>query len=370
MRLGRPLYRVVTCSLYGEPVRTSADFAVAVDHGPEVVRTADTVLIPPFGSPDRAMPADVPDRVGRLLSGMKRGSRLVSLCGAAYLLAVVGRLDGRSATTHWVLTEDFRREFPRVALNADVLFVDDDDVLAAAGAAAGIDLCLHVMRRDHGANVANRVARFCVVPPHRDGGQRQYIEHSVPAFVETSTEPAGTWALENLGERLSLTALARHADMSVRTFTRCFCDETGMSPNRWLLEQRIHRARRLLERTELPVDVITSDSGLGTAAGMRRTSSASSACPLGVPTYLRRGSGELNDAQSHDQVQRTMDAFSTASHVCLPKRDGSLCRSLSAQAPTPELPWSTRRPRPGTRRVAARVASQRAAPSRLPRADW
>jgi transcriptional regulator GlxA family with amidase domain len=267
---GRPLYRVVTCSRDGGPVPTKADFAITVDHGPEVLRKADTVVIPPFGSPDSPMPPQLPEQVAPLLHAMKRGSRLVSLCGAAYLLAAVGRLDDRPATTHWILTDDFRREFPRVALDPDVLFVDDGDVLTAAGAAAGIDLCLHLVRNDHGAEVANRVARFCVVPPHRDGGQRQFIERAVPVVVEASTEGARAWALEHLGERLSLATLARRANMSVRTFTRRFREETAMSPNRWLLEQRVDLARRLLETTDLPVEVIATETGLGTGAGMRQ----------------------------------------------------------------------------------------------------
>ena len=267
---GRPLYRVVTCSLDGGPVRTNADFSVAVDHGPEVVDTADTVVIPPFGSVDLPLPLDLPGLVAPMLRGMKRGSRLVSLCGAAYLLAAIGRLDDRPATTHWILTNEFRREFPRVTLDPDVLFVDDGDVLTAAGAAAGVDLCLHLVRRDHGAEAANRVARYCVVPPHRDGGQRQYIERAVPTVVEASTEHARAWAMEHLGERLSLATLARRANMSVRTFTRRFRDETGMSATRWLLEQRVDLARQLLETTDLPVELVATETGLGTSAGMRQ----------------------------------------------------------------------------------------------------
>jgi transcriptional regulator GlxA family with amidase domain len=267
---GRPLYQVVTCSLDGRPVRTNADFTVAVDHGPELVHTADTVVIPPFGSIDRPMEPLLPERVAPLLAGMKPASRLVSLCGAAYLLATIGRLDDRPATTHWMLTATFRGEFPRVSIDPDVLFVDDGDVLTSAGAAAGVDLCLHIVRRDHGADVANRVARYCVVPPHRQGGQQQYIERAVPPIVETSTVGARAWALEHLGERLSLDTLARKANMSVRTFTRRFREETGVSPNCWLLGQRVDLVRRLLETTDLPIERIASETGFGTATGMRQ----------------------------------------------------------------------------------------------------
>jgi transcriptional regulator GlxA family with amidase domain len=265
----RPLYRVVTCSLDGAAVRSNADFAVAVDHGPEVVATADTVVIPPFGSIERPMPAEIPALVAPLLAEMKQGSRLVSLCGAAYLLAAIGRLDDRPATTHWLLTGTFRERFPRVAIDPDVLFVDDGDLLTAAGAAAGVDLCLHLVRRDHGAEVANRVARYCVVPPHREGGQRQYIAHAVPPVVETSTAEVRAWAVEHLAERLPLELLAARAHMSVRTFTRRFREETGLSPTRWLLAQRVDLARSLLETTDLSVEHIATEAGFGTAVGLR-----------------------------------------------------------------------------------------------------
>jgi len=267
---GQPLYSVVTASIDGRPVRTTADFALAVDHGPEVLGRADTAVIPPFGSIDRPTPPELPPKVERALSAVRPGSRLVSLCGAAYLLATLGRLDDRPATTHWILTDAFREEFPRVRLDPDVLFVDDGDVLTAAGAAAGIDLCLHLVRTDHGVEVANRVARFCVVPPHRDGGQRQFVDRAVPAAETASTAPGRAWALEHLGERLSLSELARRSNMSVRTFTRRFREETGTSPTRWLLGQRVDQARRLLEVTDLPVEVIATEVGLGTAAGMRQ----------------------------------------------------------------------------------------------------
>lgn len=267
---GRPFYKVLTCSLDGRPVRTDADFAVTVDHGAEAIRKADTVIVPPFGSLDDPLEPEAVERVAAALRGMKEHSRLVSLCGAAYLLAAIGRLDGRPATTHWALTTHFRREFPRVALDPDVLFVDNGDVLTAAGAAAGVDLCLHLVRRDHGAEAANRVARHCVVPPHRDGGQRQYIKRAIPTDVAASTDGARTWALERLGQRHTLSALARRANMSVRTFTRRFRDETGTSPNRWLLEQRVDFARRLLETTDLSVELIATETGFGTGAGMRQ----------------------------------------------------------------------------------------------------
>jgi transcriptional regulator GlxA family with amidase domain len=178
-------------------------------------------------------------------------------------------LDGRPATTHWLWADLFREQHPDVLLDPQVLFVDDGDVLTSAGVAAGVDLCLHLVRRDHGAAVANRAARRCVVPPWRSGGQSQFIERHVPAVTETSTAAARAWALEHLAEPLDLAALAARARMSVRTFTRRFRDETGLSPARWLAEQRVDRARHLLETTDLPVDQVARHSGFGTAAALR-----------------------------------------------------------------------------------------------------
>ena len=267
---GRRLYQVLTCSIDGGPVRTSADFAVAVDHGPEILRDADTVVIPPFGSQDDPLSDELLEQVESVLIQMRQRTRLVSLCGAAYLLAALGRLDGRPATTHWQLTTAFRQVFPAVSLKPDVLFVDDGDVLTAAGAAAGVDLCLHLVRRDHGADTANRVARHCVVAPHREGGQRQFIEHAMPPVTMASTTRARQWALDHLDEPLTLEAFAQAACMGVRTFTRRFRQETAMSPNTWLLTHRIHLARRLLETTDLPIDAIAHRSGFGTPTIMRK----------------------------------------------------------------------------------------------------
>jgi transcriptional regulator GlxA family with amidase domain len=186
------------------------------------------------------------------------------------VLAAAGLLDGRPATTHWRHADRFRSLFPRVRLNPDVLFVDDGDVLTSAGVTAGIDLCLHVVRRDHGSETANRVARRCVVPAWRDGGQSQFIERPLPAVNEATTGPTRAWALERLDDPLDLRTLAGHARMSVRTFTRRFRDETGMSPNRWLTRQRVERARHLLEATDLPIDRVARDAGFGTATAMRQ----------------------------------------------------------------------------------------------------
>jgi transcriptional regulator GlxA family with amidase domain len=186
------------------------------------------------------------------------------------VLAAAGLLDDRPATTHWAYADDFRDRYPRVKLDPDVLFVDDGDVLTSAGVAAGLDLCLHVIRRDHGSEVANRAARRCVVPPWRDGGQSQFIERPMPALGDSTTAATRAWALDRLDRQLTLEQLAEHARMSVRTFTRKFRDETGQSPGRWLVLQRVEHARRLLETTDLPIERVAAQAGLGTAASLRQ----------------------------------------------------------------------------------------------------
>ncbi|TXS30194.1 helix-turn-helix domain-containing protein [Streptomyces sp. ms191] len=267
---GRPLYEIVTCAPVAGPVRTDADFAVNVEHGPEALATADTVVVPasyelgPVYEEGRLTP-----ELAAALAHIRPGTRLVSICTGGYVLAAAGWLDGRPATTHWSSAEHFQRLFPSVRVDADVLFVDDGDVLTSAGVAAGIDLCLHIVRRDHGTAVANEVARRTVVPPHRDGGQAQYIERPLPDPGAATTTAARAWALAHLHEPLQLRDLAVRESMSVRTFTRRFREEVGVSPGQWLTRQRIERARHLLESTDLPVDKIARDAGFGTPQSLR-----------------------------------------------------------------------------------------------------
>ncbi|QPP07016.1 helix-turn-helix domain-containing protein [Streptomyces bathyalis] len=261
-------YEVITCSVDGRPVRSDSDFGIVVGHGPEVLRTADTVVIPPFDMSQATAPLSEP--VARALDLIPPGARTVSICTGAFVLAAAGRLDGRPAATHWALADDFRRLFPAVELDADVLFVDDGDVLTSAGAASGMDVCLHVVRKDHGAELANRVARCCVVPPWRDGGQAQYIEHPVPDAPDAGTSATRQWALERLHLPLTMSDLAGHARMSGRTFARRFREEVGMSPGRWVIQQRVARARHLLESSELSVDQVASRVGFATAASLRQ----------------------------------------------------------------------------------------------------
>jgi len=261
-------YEVLTCTVDGQPVTTNADFVISVGHDSEVLATADTVVIPPF---DVSLVADgLPAPVVDALALVPTNARIVSICTSAVLLAAAGLLDGRPATTHWKLSERFRREYPAVQLDDDVLFVDDGNVLTSAGAAAGVDMCLHLVRNDHGSQVANRVARECVVPPWREGGQAQYIDQPVPDASIASTSATRQWAMERLHLPLTQTDLADHARMSLRTFARRFRDEVGTSPGRWLIQQRVARARELLESSDLSVDRIAGQVGFATGTSLRQ----------------------------------------------------------------------------------------------------
>ncbi|MEV6112670.1 helix-turn-helix domain-containing protein [Streptomyces sp. NPDC052109] len=261
-------YEVLTCTVDGRPVHTSADFTVGVAHGPEILPTADTVVV--TSMPPAYIPTELPDEVAAALARIRPDARIVSICTAAFVLAEAGLLDGRRATTHWQVADAFRRRFPRVDLDPDVLFVADGRMLTSAGAASGVDICLHIVRTDHGSELANSVARRCVVPPFRDGGQAQYIEQPVPVSGAASTAGTRAWALERLDEPLSLSDLAGHARMSLRTFIRRFNDEVGLSPGRWLIQQRVARARHLLESSDLPVDRIAAEVGFTTGASLRQ----------------------------------------------------------------------------------------------------
>lgn len=271
---GERLYEVATCGVTAGEVRTAVDFSIVVQHGGELLAAADTVVLPPAYSMLDLVGAGspLPEEVTAALALIPASARKVAICTGAFVLAAAGFLDGRKVTTHWGESARLARLFPAVSVDEDVLYVHDDDVYTSAGVAAGIDLCLHLVRSDHGSRVANQVARACVVPPSRTGGQAQYIERPVPASPEgaSGTAAVRAWALENLGRQLSLLELAGEAGMSVRTFTRQFRLETGISPGEWLTQQRVDFARHLLEATDLPVDRIAERAGFGTAASLRQ----------------------------------------------------------------------------------------------------
>jgi transcriptional regulator GlxA family with amidase domain len=290
---GRPLYRVRVATVDGGPVRTSAGYAVLPDHDLGLLETADTVVVPGVhgGGP---MNGVVSPAVAGALTRAAAHARIVSICTGAFVLAAARLLDGRPATTHWMHAATFARLFPQVRLDPDVLFVDDGDLLTSAGNAAGIDLLLHLVRRDHGSEVATSVARRRVVSPWRDGGQSQFIDSPLPEPDGTGTADTRAWALARLGEPLTLTQLAAQAGLSVRTFTRRFRQETGLSPQRWLTQQRVALARRLLESTDTPVERVAGEAGFGTTASLRQhLHAAIGVAPL---TYRRSFRGASTSA--------------------------------------------------------------------------
>jgi transcriptional regulator GlxA family with amidase domain len=264
-RDGRPGYEVVICAAEPGPVPTTGGLDLHVLHGLDAVRDADTVLVAGTGAPFEPEPRIV----AALREAAADGKRIASLCTGAFQLAEAGLLEGRRATTYWAHAGELRRRYPEVDLCADVLFVQDGPYLTASGYAAGIDLCLHVIRTDYGAAVANQVARLALVAPVRPGGQTQFTETPLPPERGEACADTRGWAMRNLDKPLTLTDLARHAGVSVRTLTRRFHAESGVSPLQWLLHQRIERAKELLETTALPMDQVARASGLGTADSLR-----------------------------------------------------------------------------------------------------
>ncbi|MDP4508877.1 GlxA family transcriptional regulator [Nonomuraea turcica] len=283
---GEKLYEVVTCSEGRQPVRCSAGYSVLPDHDLDVLDTADTVLVPGIHAGRAMKDGTISDTLYAALQGRPR---MMSICTGSFVLAAAGLLDGRPATTHWREAARFAALFPEVKLDADVLFVDDGDVLTSAGVAAGMDLCLHVIRRDHGSEVANRAARRCVMPPWREGGQAQYVERPLPYETAGGTAATRAWMLAHLETPLDLSALAEHARMSVRTFTRRFREETGVSPAKWLTGQRVQHARHLLETTDLGVEEVARRAGFGTAVSLRQhLHAAVGVAPLAYRHTFRR----------------------------------------------------------------------------------
>ena len=263
-----PWYRFVVCSADEPPIRTSWGSFSIVDVSPlSALDRADTIVIPAWPGPDRPAPPEVLDALRR---AHRRGARLLTLCSGAFLAAQAGLLDGLAATTHWYYAERLARQFPSVEVRPDVLYVDAGQVLTSAGTAAGIDLCLHVVRRDHGAEVANAVARRMVVPPQRHGGQAQFAEAPVPCCPDDDPLAAVVdWAVANLDHELTIEVLSARAAMSPRTFARRFRAATGTTPLQWVLRQRVLLAQRLLETTDDSVERIAQEVGFSSATVLR-----------------------------------------------------------------------------------------------------
>jgi transcriptional regulator GlxA family with amidase domain len=259
-----PRYEPVVCGP-APTVRAAHGFGIAVAAGLEALERAQTVIVPGVQRHDGFDPAVL----DALRAAAARGARMASICTGAFVLAAAGLLDGRRATTHWRHVDELRERFPRVRVEPGVLYVDEGDLLTSAGVAAGIDLCLHLLRSDHGAAVANEAARRMVVAPHRDGGQAQFIDRPLPPAAHAGLEATRQWMLERLDQPLTVADCARHAGFAPRSFARRFRAETGTTPLQWLLAQRVLAARRRLEQTDEPVETIAARCGFGTATALR-----------------------------------------------------------------------------------------------------
>lgn len=248
------------------PVRGTGGLLIEAEQDPELLANADTIVVPSWQT-SGAPPSD--ELLESLRAAYRRGARLLSICTGSFVLAATGLLDGRRATTHWMHVEKLAHDYPAIRVEPGVLYVDEGRILTSAGSAAGIDLCLYVIRADFGARVANAVARRMVVPPHRAGGQSQFIDHPMTLEEQCSLSPLLDWVRENLAQEHTVESLAERACLSPRTFARRFQHHVGTSPHRWLTRERIFRAQELLETTTASVDRVAEEAGFGSAQVLR-----------------------------------------------------------------------------------------------------
>ncbi|MFJ8592260.1 GlxA family transcriptional regulator [Streptomyces sp. NPDC093598] len=285
-----PLYEVTLCAPAPEIRMNHGFFTLTGVRGLDAVAEADTLVVP--GRPDNVVPRG-PDVLDAIRRAHSRGARVISFCTGTFALAEAGLLDGRRAATHWRWADSFRRLHPGVLLESDVLFVDEGDLLTAAGSAAALDLGLYIWRRDHGAEIANHVSRRLVFAAHRDGGQRQFVERPVPEVRDESLGPLLAWAQERLGEPLTVADLAARVRVSPATLHRRFRAQLGTTPLAWLTGERVALACRLIERGEERLDVVAARSGLGTAANLRaRLRRATGLSPSAYRRRFGAGCGE------------------------------------------------------------------------------
>ncbi|MHA5054750.1 GlxA family transcriptional regulator [Streptomyces sp. SD15] len=259
-------YELTVCSGARGSVTTSTGFTVGGTAGLPALARADTIIVPGYWEYQRP-PA--PEVTAALKLAFSRGARIASICTGVFALAAAGLLNGRTVTTHWASADELEKLYPQIRVDRSVLYIDDDPLLTSAGVTAGIDLCLYIVRKDLGAAVANDIARELVAAPHRDGGQAQYIAQSLPEPTAHTLADTRDWALSHLDETLTLEVLARHARVSARTLVRMWRQEAGITPHQWLLTARINHARELLEVTDLGIEQIAAQSGLGTSTNLR-----------------------------------------------------------------------------------------------------
>jgi len=260
-------YRVVVCSERpGEPILANNGIGITADAGLKTLARAKTIIVPGWLDIATTPPAALLDALRRAHHG---GARIASICSGVFILAAAGLLDGRRATTHWAQTEQLASKYPMVRIDPNVLYVDDGDIMSSAGRAAGLDLCLHIVRRDHGVDVANRVAQRLVVPPHREGGQAQFIPQPVRKAEGNELASVLVWARDHLDHDLTIARLASKAKMSRRTFIRRFEKEAGVSPGEWVVQARLSRARELLEATQTAIEDVATTTGFGSADALR-----------------------------------------------------------------------------------------------------
>lgn len=265
--LGMPLFNFKVCAAESGSINTTAGFSLGISHDLTALRTADMIIVPSWRDPAERPPESL---LKALATAQRRGAQVVGLCLGAYVLAEAGVLDGRRATTHWAYAKDFAQRYPSIRVDADVLYVEDENVLTSAGTAAGIDCCLHMVRKRFGAESANRVARRLVMPPHREGGQAQFIEQPIPTSAKNSRLSALIdWVRHNLNQPHTVDSLASRALMSRRTFTRQFRLLIGMTAVEWLHAERLALTQRLLENSDHSVEAISALVGFGSPESLR-----------------------------------------------------------------------------------------------------
>jgi|HubBroStandDraft_6_1064221.scaffolds.fasta_scaffold57148_4 AraC family transcriptional activator FtrA len=265
--LGVEWYNFEVCSVERGPIRATGGIRIEANRGLRTLQQAGTIVIPGWRDPDEPPPQSL---VRALRSAHAAGARLVSICSGVFVLAATGLLDDKRVTTHWRYVDQLKALFPKVRVEPDVLYVDEGSILTSAGSAAGIDLCLHIVRCDYGAEIANEIARRLVMPPHREGGQAQYVREPMPSPGTGGLAPLMQWAQSHLDKTLQVEDLARRAAMSPRTFARRFAEQTGTTPHQWLTHQRLFAAQRRLETTVESIDQVAEAVGLQTAATLRQ----------------------------------------------------------------------------------------------------